>query len=270
MPELPEVETVCRQLDERLSGKAILELRVLAGGKLLPSADVVAQTVRTKSVRRVYRRAKLIIIELSDDSSLVVHLKMTGRLVFESATEPAGKHDRAHFVFTSGNDRLTWADVRRFGYIKAMTQDDLTALFADYGPEPLELSPEELAMHLPKRKTSIKALLLNQEIISGVGNIYADEAFHRAGIRPGRRAHTLTAADRVRLATHLQDILRESIAQRGTSANDYVDTTGGRGGFLSLLRVYGRAGEPCLACATPLSASRVAGRGTVFCARCQK
>lgn len=270
MPELPEVETVCRQLNERLSGKTILELQVFPNGKVFPSAVEVAALVNTKMVRRVYRRAKLIVIELSSDMSLVTHLKMTGRLVFERADKSADKHDRAHFVFTKGEHRLTWADVRRFGYIRAYAPAELATLFTEYGPEPLEISATELATFIPKRRTSIKALLLDQAVIAGVGNIYADEACHRAGIRPQRRAHLLTAAERLRLATEIQNVLRESIAVNGTSAVDYVDTSGEKGTFQSFLRVYGRAEEPCRNCGAILTGTRVAGRGTVYCPKCQK
>jgi formamidopyrimidine-DNA glycosylase len=161
--------------------------------------------------------------------------------------------------------------VRQFGFVNVVSADELEAILNKYGPEPLETSAADLAHRIEKPKTrTIKAALLNQEVIAGVGNIYADEACHRAGIRPMRRLGRMNAEDRLRLMTHLKELLDEAVKQRGTSANDYVDTEGKKGGFLSLLRVYGRAGEKCLSCGGVIKRIVVTQRGTHYCEGCQE
>jgi formamidopyrimidine-DNA glycosylase len=151
-----------------------------------------------------------------------------------------------------------------------MSADELAATLCMYGPEPLESEAAVLASRLEKpRMRRIKAALLDQATIAGIGNIYADEVLHRAGILPTRRLDQLTSEERLRIARNIQNVLHEAVAQRGTSANDYVDTQGEKGGFLSLLRVYGRKGEPCRTCGTPIQKSVFAQRGTHVCPTCQ-
>jgi len=155
--------------------------------------------------------------------------------------------------------------------VKIVTAKELEEILSGYGPEPLEHSAEILAERLSNPKTRVvKAALLNQEVIAGIGNIYADEALHRAGIRPTRRLGKITAEERLRLAKEIQNVLSESVAQQGTSANDYVDTRGAKGGFLELLRVYGREGKPCKNCKKPIVKIVLNQRGTHYCAECQK
>jgi formamidopyrimidine-DNA glycosylase len=269
MPELPEVETVCVQLHERLAGRRVVEVEIWKTGREFPSLDDFVRLVLDQKIKRVYRRAKAIVFDFGN-GAMVGHLKMTGRFVFVDDQYQPAKHDRILFVFDDGS-RVVWADVRQFGYVKIFDVAELDCVLQKYGPEPLESSVQQLADRLAKPKTrTIKAALLDQATIAGIGNIYADEACHRAGIRPMRRLGRLTMAERLRLAQEIKNVLVESLAQKGTSANDYVDTKGERGGFLSLLRVYGRSGEPCLTCSTPISKIVLAGRGTHFCATCQK
>ncbi len=269
MPELPEVETVRRQLHAALAGKTIVVLDVFRTGREFPVGADFSLGVVGKHIVAVERRAKLLIWRFVDGSAMVGHLKMTGKFLLVAEEYQPGKHDRMRFV-TDG-PQFIWSDVRQFGYVKLMDADGLAVLLAGYGPEPLLATPEELAERLLTPKTrKIKAALLDQTCIAGIGNIYADEACFRAGIRPTRRLGTLSAKDRLRLAMEVQAVLTESLAQNGTSSNDYVDTLGERGGFLGFLRVYGRENEPCRTCAAPIKKFVLAGRGTHYCAECQK
>lgn len=200
---------------------------------------------------------------------MTAHLKMTGKFVFvEQGYEP-GKHDR--MIFDFGDTRLAWNDVRQFGFVHIVDEEELERILSKYGPEPLETDAQDLSEQVKGPKTrTIKAALLNQEVIAGVGNIYADEACFRAGIRPKRRLGKMNEKDRMNLMKHLKKLLDEAVEQRGTSANDYVDTEGKKGGFLSLLRVYGREGKPCVICKTQIVKIVVAQRGTHYCPECQR
>ncbi len=270
MPELPEVETIAQQLNARLAGRVIRMVHLWRSGRETPVGDKFVQLMVGRRVERVFRRAKLLIFAFEDGGALTAHLKMTGRFTFVSLDYERQKHDRIHFVFDE-DVQVVWADVRQFGFIKCVSFDELRVVLSAYGPEPLESSAEDLAerLRVPLTRT-IKAALLSQSVLAGVGNIYADEACHRAGIRPTRRLKTLSLADRLRLAEEIQSVLNDSIAQKGTSASDYVDADGVRGGFLAFLRVYGRGGEPCSTCQTPIKKIVLAQRGTHYCPTCQK
>ncbi len=269
MPELPEVETIRRQLNERLCGRELISVTLLRSGREAPRGRRFVAALVGKTIQKIERRAKLLIWRFVDGTVLVAHLKMTGRFVFSNKNYAPSRHDRALFEFTSGVC-LVWSDVRQFGFMHVVKAKALESLLAAYGPEPLSASNEELADRLITPKTRrVKVALLDQTVIAGIGNIYADEALHRAGLRPTRRLSALSRADRGRLAQALKQVLSESLARHGTSAKDYVDTRGERGGFLDFLRVYGRAGAACRACVTPIKKIVVAQRGTHFCPTCQ-
>jgi formamidopyrimidine-DNA glycosylase len=266
MPELPEVETVRRQLNEGIGGLRIVEMEIWKSGREEPRR---LPKLVGRMITSVERRAKLLIFKLDDGTALTSHLKMTGKFLLVEPEYQKSKHDRIRFEFDDGSIMI-WSDVRQFGFIHHVSAKELEKILSAYGPEPLDSSVELLASRIIKPKTrKIKAALLNQEVIAGIGNIYADEALHRAGIRPTRRLGSLSSADRMRLMSEVQNVLNESLAQKGTSANDYVDTNGERGGFLSLLRVYGREGEPCRICRTPIKRIVLGQRGTHFCPTCQ-
>lgn len=270
VPELPEVETIKRQLHERLAGKTVREVHIFKTGREFPQKKRFVDRILGKKIKAVDRRAKVLIFRFTDGTAIIGHLKMTGKFLFVPKDARPEKHDRILFVLTGG-EGVMWSDIRQFGYLKILSADELAETLSSYGPEPLQTSFPELADRLLSPKTrKIKAALLNQEVIAGVGNIYADEACHRAGIRPTRRLGTLTAEDRLRVVKEVVKVLTESLAQKGTSANDYVDTNGTRGGFLSLLKVYGRVGEPCLTCKRPITKIVLGGRGTHYCGACQK
>ena len=268
MPELPEVETVRRQLDERMQGNVIRRVELLRTGREEPRGSSFVAALEGRRIVAVERRAKLLVWKLDDGNALTAHLKMTGRYVFVESDYVPGKHDRAIFVFDDA--RLVWSDIRQFGFMHLVDGVELERILSAYGPEPLISSAEELADRLVSPKTRlVKAALLDQATIAGIGNIYADESLHRAGIRPTRRLARVTADERLRLAREVKTILAESLAQQGTSANDYVDTRGEKGGFLTLLRVYGRENEPCTTCQTPIKRIVLAQRGTHYCPQCQ-
>lgn len=269
MPELPEVETVRRQLHAGLAGKTIQSVELLKIGREKPLGKKFVDAVVGKTIERVDRRAKLLVYRFTDGTAMTAHLKMTGKFVFVDREYASTKHDR--MIFELGDARLAWNDVRQFGFVHLVSGKELEEILLKYGPEPLETSVEMLASRIELPKTRmIKAALLNQEVIAGVGNIYADEACHRAGIKPTRRLGRLNAEDRLNLMRHLKELLDEAVKQRGTSANDYVDTEGKKGGFLSLLRVYGREGERCLNCGDTIKRIVVAQRGTHYCGGCQR
>jgi formamidopyrimidine-DNA glycosylase len=268
MPELPEVETVRRQLHAGLAGKMIVSVTLLKSGREKPVGKRFVEAVVGKTIEGVERRAKLLVYRFTDGTAMTAHLKMTGKFVFVDDEYVSTKHDR--MIFELGDTRLVWNDVRRFGFVHFVSGKELEEILSKYGPEPLESHVTLLATRFIKPKTRmVKAALLNQAVIAGVGNIYADEACHRAGILPTRRLGKMKEADRINLMKHLKELLDEAVKQRGTSANDYVDTEGKKGGFLSLLRVYGREGEKCLNCGGEIKKIVVAQRGTHYCGGCQ-
>ena len=202
---------------------------------------------------------------------LGVHLKMTGRLFVYGPEVAPNAHTRVVFGLDDGN-RLFFDDARKFGYVRALSDADLATwdFWRSLGPEPLEIAAPDFAALFRGRRGRIKALLLDQTVIAGIGNIYADESLFRASIRPDAQAGELSP-DRLRvLHGHLVDVLRESIAECGSSIRDYRDAHGDAGAFQNRFRVYGRSGQPCVACGRMLTTGKVAGRTTVFCAQCQK
>ncbi len=274
MPELPEVETVRRQLEKRLNGARIFSVTVWQSDKERPQGEAFATALAGKRITGLERRGKLLLWRFSDGMALAVHLKMTGKLIFyeKKPSGPANRHERLLFAFRRGQETgyLAWSDVRRFGYIRLLDAAMTEAVLAEYGPEPLAATLETLVerLMLPSTRT-IKAILLDQSVIAGIGNIYADEACFLSAIHPARRPSSLKPAEFRALAAAIQDILNRAVKQRGTSAHTYVDTEGKKGGFLRLLQVYGRGGQACLRCETPITKCVLAGRGTHFCRTCQ-
>lgn len=273
MPELPEVETIRRQLHAKLKGAKLKHIEVLRTGRERPAGVAFVQALTGRSVRSVDRRAKLLIWSLDNEQTIVAHLKMTGRFLFVDKQHQVTKHDAIRFTCENKKGAeciLIWNDMRKFGFMEVVSPEKLQAKLTEYGPEPLDHAAAILAGRLLTPKTRfVKAALLDQRCIAGIGNIYADEACHRARIHPKRRLGSLDAKERLALAKAIQTVLTESIAQRGTSAHTYMDTEGIRGGFLSLLRVYGRTGKPCRACKTPIEKFRLVQRGTHVCPACQ-
>ena len=268
MPELPEVETIARGLDKRVSGDRIESVWIGSKPEPLKSpARTIARTLEGSCIQHVRRVGKHIVFDLAANSQdvrqWIVHLGMTGRmLVVSPETEPV---NHTHLVarLKSGRE-LRFVDPRRFGRLEVRS-----TAFAGPGTEPLQITSEEFAELFRKSKAPIKAALLNQKLLHGVGNIYADESLFRAGIRPRRRAHTITRVQYTRLHKALQEVLKEAITAGGSSVSDYVDADGEEGFFQFHHRVYGRESKPCLKCKTPIKKIVVGGRGTHYCPRCQ-
>ncbi|HUI76299.1 MAG TPA: bifunctional DNA-formamidopyrimidine glycosylase/DNA-(apurinic or apyrimidinic site) lyase [Bryobacteraceae bacterium] len=263
MPELPEVETVTRSIAP-LVGRRIVNaefrcLRVLRGG----DPDDMAAHVQGKKIAGVKRYGKFILVSLQGGGYLVIHLGMTGRLLLGG---PTGKH--THAVLTLDRGVLLYDDSRQFGCLQY--SQEFPARVAKLGPEPLEVPFCEFASALRHRKTRIKALLLNQAFLRGIGNIYADEALFRAGIHPLAFASRIRNHRAQRLYDAIKAVLTEAIEAGGSSISDYVDAEGRKGFFQLSHRVYQRTGEPCVECGTAIRRLLVAQRSSHFCPKCQK
>ena len=295
MPELPEVETVARTLAPSVVGRRIAEIRVLWTKSMQGAVEALRPGPRGLAGRRIVkvsRRAKVLLLHLdapaeaNDEHAphlLAFHLKMTGQVMVHPADEAAHKHTRLIFDLiedggpASPVGRLFFDDTRKFGYCRILTPATLKdwPFWQNLGPEPLEIDAARFRQCFLDgrghgRTGKIKALLLDQAVIAGIGNIYADEALFRAGISPAAPASVLAAPDFDRLHQAVQEVLLESIAACGSSIRDYRDADGNVGAFQNTFRVYGRKDEACVTCGEKLSQTRIAGRTTTFCPHCQK
>ncbi|HYH00248.1 MAG TPA: bifunctional DNA-formamidopyrimidine glycosylase/DNA-(apurinic or apyrimidinic site) lyase [Terriglobales bacterium] len=271
MPELPEVETVVRSLAKRVTGEVVESAWFSGKAPTFKSEPAeIALVLEGSKVEHVHRQGKHIVFDLQKDGRLqaqwIVHLGMTGRMLVTSPDCELEKHTHIIAKFSSGRE-LRFIDPRRFGRTWVVSGK---SVFDAGGKEPLDVGLELFAGLFHARKTAIKAALLNQRLLRGIGNIYADEALFRAGVRPRRRASSLTRPELKRLYESVQQVLNEAIAAGGSSISDYVDADGERGFFQVQHRVYGREGKPCLTCHSPIKRIIVAGRGTHYCPECQK
>ena len=274
MPELPEVETIVADLRPHLVGRTIVRCELNFPTIVRhPEPEEFVDAVVGMRIDSVGRRGKYILIGLTNDLLLVVHLGMTGQLRLVDPVAPLANHTHAVFFLDDGR-QLRYRDPRRFGRLLLGTEQALLSSkkMPRLGPEPMdpEFAPDELYRRLRTRRAAIKAVLLDQGAIAGVGNIYADESLHKARLRPDRIAGSLSKKSARRLHESLRESLTLAIANRGSSVDTYRDAWGEIGGQQEKLLVYGRAGEPCFTCGRPLSAIRIAGRTTVFCRRCQR
>lgn len=270
MPELPEVETIARGLHRSLKGRCIESVHVYWPGSVHDDIESFVRDIQGMCVTRVYRRAKLMLMDLECDLRLAFHLKMTGRVVHEAHREKQ-KHDRVRFELDDGSV-LTFGDMRKFGYIRAFRGDAIEKwkFWKTLGPEPLETAAETLADSVRGRGASIKSLLLNQTVVAGIGNIYADESLFRAAIRPDSKASDISYDKLVELFNHVRDVLKQAVAENGSSIRDYVNADGDAGAFQNSFNVYGKKGEHCTRCDCLLQAKKVAGRTSTYCSHCQK
>lgn len=273
MPELPEVEIVRAQLARELRGARISSCEILLPRLVkFPTPLGYRRGVKGRKVCGVRRRGKFLLLALDGDCELVIHLGMTGSLILVPRGGERPRH--THIVYRLEDDRdLLYVDPRTFGETALVRGDDYRALpsLRRMGPEPLEegFTPQRLAEAL-RGKCRVKAALLDQARLAGLGNIYADEALHRSRIHPLRRVDTLDAGEVSRLHAAIREVLAEALESGGSSVSDYVDLRGERGSFQESHRVYRRAGEPCRACGEIIRRETVSGRGTYFCPFCQK
>jgi formamidopyrimidine-DNA glycosylase len=291
VPELPEVETIARGLDKRVAADTIESVWIGSRPQPLKSpAGVIARTLEGKRIARVHRAGKHIVFDLERESRAsqkgnravrgqtrqaaslqqgaqwVVHLGMTGRMVVCEPAANIAKHTHLIAKLASGRE-LRFIDPRMFGKLSVHLQ---SGGFDPGGLEPLEVSEERFVALFRGRKTPIKSALLNQKLLRGVGNIYADESLFRAGIRPRRRAAAITREQLGKLRRAVREVLREAIALGGSSISDYVDANGEEGFFQLRHRVYGREGAPCLVCGTAIRRVVLSGRSSHYCSKCQK
>ncbi|MEE2678112.1 MAG: bifunctional DNA-formamidopyrimidine glycosylase/DNA-(apurinic or apyrimidinic site) lyase [Myxococcota bacterium] len=291
MPELPEVEVTRRRIEPLLLDRPIRQLVTTGDSYLfLTPPGRLRRGLRGRAVRKLGRRGKYLVAELGDGSRLVVHLGMTGQLfgsgassvrllsaTARSALAPEEQHDfrpDAHthlqFRFEDGSPDVYFRDVRKFGKVLLLAPGESHPRLDRLGADALGVTGELLFAATRGRRVAIKSLLLDQAVVTGIGNIYADEALHRARVRPTRRATRVTRAESERLAAEVRNVLERAIESGGTSIRDYVTPDGSDGGFQEERRVYARRGEPCLACETPVRRVVVGQRGTHYCPRCQR
>ena len=267
MPELPEVETIRAQLAPRLEGRTLARIEILDPLLTRPhDLFEVTEELEGDLVVAVERRGKYLLLRLESGLALVVHLRMTGGFGFAPTS-----HERAVLELDDGS-RLAYRDVRRFGTWLVLEDGDLDPyLAAKNGPEPLgsRFTSTWLDAQLARRRAPLKAVLLDQRVVAGLGNIYADEALWRARVSPLRPANALTPDEVGRVHRAIRSALRAGIARQGSTLRDYATPDGAAGSMQDEFRVYGRDGQPCSRCRTPIVKARVGGRGTWFCPRCQ-
>lgn len=245
MPELPEVETIKRQLAKKLIGKKL----------------------NGKTIIRVVRRAKILIIKFSDKTCLLFHLKLTGQLIFNGTP---GKHTRRVFNFSDGA-RLIFNDVRKFAWHKIISEQGLSRLEKKLGPEPFDITEKQFFLMLAKRgQAKIKSLLMEQKFIAGIGNIYADEILFASAIQPTRRIKTLDNKEIGLLFKNIKKILKAAIKAGGSSVSDYLDSDGKKGGYATRHKVYRKTGQACKVCQTPIKKIKLGGRSAHYCPKCQR
>lgn len=266
MPELPEVEIIKRELEKAVLGKKISEVCV-HNPKVIrePSVEKFKKGLSGATIKNILRKAKLLILELSNGKSLAIHLKMTGQLVYPGSGQAA----RVSFHL-SGGKNLDFNDQRLFAELRLV--DDWRALkfIQGLGPEPFDITESRFQEMLSSKKTKIKPLLMDQAFVSGIGNLYAAEALFRARIYPERPANSLSGKEKSLLFREIKDTLEEAIEHKGSSVDQYVQLSGEPGGYVRFHKVYGRQGKPCLVCKMPIKRVSLGGRGTYFCPKCQR
>jgi formamidopyrimidine-DNA glycosylase len=283
MPELPEVETVARGLQASVAGRRILSV-TLRKSDFVDDPALLERELPGRRISRIERYGKFMLLQLTEavatqqpepnsaarpfQEALLVHLGMTGNLAPNGAEEPLDKHTHVTFALDDGRE-LRYTDARRFGRMAYLRGETLSAELQRFGVDPLEVGRDEFAARIRGSKARIKALLLDQTVLRGVGNIYADESLWRAKIHPAAAGARLTPEQTERLRKTLKEILLRAIAKNGSSISDFVDTNGRSGSYQNYHRVYGREGKPCHRCGTAIRRIVVAGRSSHFCPTCQ-
>lgn len=294
MPELPEVETIKNDLEQKVLKKKIKRVDLRLKKTVKSSAKDFVLVLEKNSFENIKRRGKLLIFGIetghcpvsTPNKYLIIHLRMTGQLVYQKGKKiTAGGHSdnssiidlpnkHTHLIFYfSDKSKLFFSDLRRFGIVKIVDEKELKKMTDNFGVEPLEknFSLKIFKDLIKNKKGNIKAFLLNQKYVAGIGNIYADETLFEAGVLPDRKIDSLKAAEIKKLHQAIRKILKKAVKYRGTSFNDYVDADGKKGGFLKLLKVYGREKEKCRRCKKGvIQKTKLAGRGTRYCNKCQK
>ncbi|MCB8985978.1 MAG: DNA-formamidopyrimidine glycosylase [Ardenticatenaceae bacterium] len=270
MPELPEVETTVRALRQPLVGSTITDVRSDWPRQIVtPDLPELQARIYGQRIEAIDRRGKYLIFRLSGHETLIIHLKMSGHLAVVDKDAPASKHVHATFSLADGRE-LRFRDTRKFGRIYLVS--DPTEIVGKLGPEPLspEFTVDLLTRRIAGRKRVLKPLLLDQTVIAGIGNIYADEALFYAGLDPRRTADSLTPIEIARLHAAIQKVLKLGIAREGASIDQYVKPDGSKGDMQNAVAIFRRTGEPCYQCQTPIVRIVLGGRSTHFCPHCQQ
>ena len=270
MPELPEVETVVRDLRPRLVGRRIATLVCHFPGVLVVGEALDPRAADGKRVESISRRGKLVLIDLEGELGMSVHLRMTGHLSIEDPVAPYRTH--THVTATlEGGEELRFVDPRRFGRVELRTRADraATPFLQALGPEPTDVDAATLAARLEGRRGPMKGGLLNQHVVAGLGNIYVDEILHRARVHPRQEADRLLQREVEAVVDAMHDVLEDAIGSGGSTIRDYRSPSGVEGEFTARHRVFGRDGLPCTTCDRPIRKIRLSGRGTHFCPACQ-
>lgn len=270
MPELPEVETIVRQLSPDLTG-AVVDRLELHSPHVMRRQTMPARALRRQTILQVSRRGKFVRIRLSGHLELLVHLRMSGNLRLVGHDAKADKHDHADLVLADGR-RLRFRDVRKFGGFMLLDdrQSDHEPPLSELGPEPLEISLDDFRRLLASTSRAIKALLLDQRRLAGMGNIYCDEALFIAAIHPATPARAISPEKGEKLWQAMRQVLTQAIEHKGSSVDSYRTPEGKSGNYQNLHLAYGRAGRPCPHCGTLLQKFNIAGRGTTLCPKCQR
>ena len=273
MPEMPEVEQVRKTLAPHIEGKKILAVEVMLDRLIkYPSPEKFVEGLVGKTIRRVGRRGKYLVLETAPEQQLIVHLRMTGALIAQKAEAPAPSYAKIKFKLSDGVT-MWFTDIRTFGTLYLVTQHDTYIEgYETLGPEPLSagFNAEYLTPLAQKSRKAIKTFILDQHIIAGLGNIYADECLALAGILPMRAANSLSSEELVRLCEAVNAVIAQGIKNHGTTFRDYKDGEGNKGDNQNHLLVYSRAGQPCKKCGRTLVQTKIGGRGSVYCENCQK
>ncbi len=272
MPELPEVETIRRDLATRIVGRQVVEARVSPDAPRLvqgEAADLFCRRLTGRAIEEVARRGKYLLLRLDGGPTWIVHLRMTGGLIHARGGCPDERFLRARFRLDDGSE-LCYVDMRKLGTMWLV--DDESEVVGKLGPEPLGegFGPEELRELLAKRPAPVKVVLMDQRAVAGIGNIYADEALFEAGIRPRKAALNVSRKAAERLHGAIRRVLAEALGDRGSSFRDYVDAAGEQGTHQLRVKVFRRTGEPCYVCGTAIKRVKVGGRSTHYCPRCQR
>jgi formamidopyrimidine-DNA glycosylase len=266
MPELPEVETIKRDLTKKIVGKKIVEIKMIKPAVIKePSLKEFSRLLVGETVKEIIRRAKVLIIKLRDDRFLIIHLRISGWLFFGK------EHPKARIIFKfSDKNCLNYIDGRLLGQLRLRKSYEDLKFIQELAKEPFDISGQEFFKQLSGKKTKIKPLLLDQTFTAGIGNIYAQEALFISGIDPRRSANSLTQKEAINLHRAIVDVLNQGIKNRGSSVDIYRDTNGDSGGMEKFLKVYGKEGQPCERCKKPILKIALSGRGTCYCPNCQK
>jgi len=269
VPELPEVETIARDLASALTGQKVIKT-IFYNTAIRENCSTEDESgLNGKTLNRISRRGKNLIFHFSDNLAMVCHLKMTGRLLVNSNLSEDKKH--LHFFIKFDKSDLSFYDVRKFGRICITNEPGLPEhpRLGKLGPEPFDITPAEFADIIKRRNKAIKTVLLDQQIIAGLGNIYADESLFHAGIRPSVRPRRITRPRLKKLYGSIIKILNKAINNRGTSVDDYLDGFGQTGNFQNLIQVYGKTNQSCPKCGNPIKRIVLGGRSTHYCVKCQ-